>query len=92
MKSTKRMLALVAAACCCAAASGCSPKPYMATVVAVYEEDVDANDGAVQRAWRTTVHLRETGGRLILAGQYGVTGDVFTAYYDSVRQMWTPGR
>lgn len=62
------------------AVTGCSARPHKARIVAVYEEDVDANDGQVQKEWRTTIHL-ENDGRMILPGQYGATGDVFTAFF-----------
>jgi hypothetical protein len=80
MKSGTRIAAALAVLSIALFGAGCAAKPHKAKVVAVYQEDVDANDGQVQKAWRTTLHL-DNDGRVILPGKYGETGDTFTAYF-----------
>lgn len=70
--------AIIAVALLC---SGCAARPHKAKIVAVYQEEVEANDGCVRKSWRTTLHL-DNDARLILHGRFGSTGDVFTAFYE----------
>jgi hypothetical protein len=58
---------------------GCT-RPHTAKIVAVYQDDVSANDGCVVRQWFTTTEL-DNGGRVIRPGIYGATGDVFTLFF-----------
>lgn len=76
----KIMMFAAAAAVVSVALTGCSARPHEAKIVAVYQEDVDANDGCVQKAWRTTVHL-DNNGRTILQGKFGEPGDMFTMFF-----------
>lgn len=48
--------------------------PHTLIVINVYQEDVDANDGVIERHWKTLVTL-EDGSRDILDGIWGTPGD-----------------
>jgi hypothetical protein len=77
---TRSVLVAVILAVVSSALLGCARGPYEAKIVEVYQEDIDANDGQVQRAWYTTLDLQDRG-RVILYGKYGETGDVVKVFY-----------
>jgi hypothetical protein len=70
------IFALMMAACGCARVHDCR-------VVEIYQEEVDANDGVIQKSWRTTIES-DTGQRSILSGKFAAkTGETFKVTWQS---------
>lgn len=62
--------------------AGCS-RVHDLRVIDIYQEEVDANDGCVQKEWRTTVEL-ENGCRTIMHGKFAVTNG------EQFKLVWNP--
>jgi hypothetical protein len=77
--------------CCVPVPKQPEKKPYIHTlvIVEVYQEDVEANDGEVQRRWKTTVKITTNGGRDILNGKWGMVGDTLNMYYGGCCGLWS---
>jgi hypothetical protein len=72
------------------AGTGCS-RVHDVRVVEIYQQEVDANDGVVQKEWRTTIES-DTGHRAILFGKYAATtGETFKADFQSGNGWTTQG-
>ncbi|MFX0132988.1 MAG: hypothetical protein ACFFDN_05010 [Candidatus Hodarchaeota archaeon] len=60
----------------------CSIKKRQLLIIDIYLEDIEANDGQIQKGWKTVIELTNKS-RDILNGKYGKIGDKFIMeYYD----------
>ena len=50
------------------------PGPQSIVVIEVYQEEVNANDGVVEKDWMTLIQL-DAGSRQVVSGKWGVAGD-----------------